>query len=587
MAKATEALEAIPPVRAAAQKAQQTANEGVQLAKDANAAIPPVRAAAQKAQQTANEGVAKATEALEAIPPVRAAAQKAQQTADKGVSKTNQALQTANTVNNTANNANTTAQAANAKANQALNQPRTRVTITPSTGITKDEAALTKFINTTVRQATGITAEQAKAEQIRQQTIIPQIVNNTIQQSPLIKQIQQSPTNINSSQIPAIQQDLNKLKQRVTEGEKVNQKGLEELTKIGTGLAGITVLLKGIPDSTVTKIKAPLETIARQTTPDALANAAATGTCRTTQPGGCTTKAINQGNQSLQDWIKQNLGNLVNAGDTAIDTDTNLRVRNLQNKLGTNKYPMILPEYLLDDYLDKTIIINDQVDFQVWSLKQWDALIGLFPIKIERTDENGNKQMLKFENIAEAIAEITGLLAEIAFDADTSVNVGVHATAEAIGAKTAALQAVSYVKAVIDYMGFQGQATSFPVPISVTPGAVGLDGKLQESELGDFLKPSTQQAIGFKNTDPVDMRLVLRRILEDGEIARAALYRPLKPDADNVTRITGDGIKEDKVKEKEKLDNEWDKFIRRMEEHATGTKTDIDTDDKPDRNTNS
>ncbi|MUL39342.1 hypothetical protein [Gloeocapsopsis dulcis] len=34
-------------VKAIAQKAQRTADEGVQLAKDANAAIPPVRAAAQ------------------------------------------------------------------------------------------------------------------------------------------------------------------------------------------------------------------------------------------------------------------------------------------------------------------------------------------------------------------------------------------------------------------------------------------------------------------------------------------------------------------------------------------------------------
>ncbi|WP_439566411.1 hypothetical protein, partial [Gloeocapsopsis crepidinum] len=264
----------------------------------------------------------------------------------------------------------------------------------------------------------------------------------------------------------------------------------------------------------------------------------------------------------------------------------NMRVRNIQDKLGTNRYPLMLPEYLLDDFLDKQVIINDQVDFQVWSLKQWDALIGLFPIKIERTDENGNKQMLKFENIAEAIAELTGLLAQIGFDADTAVNVSTRATAEAIGAKTAALQAISYLKAIIDYMGFQGQATSIDIPISVTPGAVGQDGKLQENELADFLNPSTQRAIGFKNTDPVDQRLILRRILEDTEISRAALYRPLKPNPEE-NALTGDAIKKDKEEEIRKLNDIWEAFKARYEGHIAGTKIDIDDKTKSSDNTNS
>ena len=205
--------------------------------------------------------------------------------------------------------------------------------------------------------------------------------------------------------------------------------------------------------------------------------------------------------------------------------------------------------------------------------------MGLFPIKIERVDENGNKQTLVFENIAEAIAELTGLLAQIAFDADTAVNVATRATGEALGAKAASLQVGSYVKAIIDHMGFQTQSTAIDVPVSVTLGAVGLDGKLQESELKDFLKPSSQKVIGIKNTDPVDSRLTLQRILQNTEIARAALYRPLKPKVEE-NALTGDAIKTEKVEEKKRVDKQWDAFKLRMEKHTGGTKVDIDDGDK-------
>lgn len=342
----------------------------------------------------------------------------------------------------------------------------------------------------------------------------------------------------------------------LTDVERMRRDLERRITELGLPLVGITQLLNPI---------------ATNTTPEALRNAARDGVCQTTQPGGCTTNALNRSNENLRDWLRNNG---LDAATLAQGQDTNTRVRNIEQKIGADEYPMILPEYLLDGVQVPTTIAN-QAQFNAWSLKQWDALIGLFPIKIERTDENGAKQMLTYENVAEAIAEITGLLAQIAFDADTAVNVATRAVAEAIGAKIAALQAGSYVNAIIDHLGFQTQSTALTIPISVTPGAVGLDGKLQENELKDFLKPSTKQAIGLKNTDPVDQRLVLRRILEDAEIVRAALYRPLKPNAKD-NPLTGDAIKADKAKDKKRVDDAWEAFKTRYEGHTAGTEIDID-----------
>lgn len=267
------------------------------------------------------------------------------------------------------------------------------------------------------------------------------------------------------------------------------------------------------------------------------------------------------------------------------DVDENVdrtykKADDVYDKLGLSRFPITAPQYLLDDMLDLPVVLNDLTEYQIWFVKQMDALVGLFPIKIERTDENGDKQMLKFENVAEAIAELTGLLAEIAFDADTSVNVGVHATAEAIGAKIAAQQAGSYLKAIADYLGFQGEAATLTIPISCTPGATGTDGKLQENELEAFLRPSIQKAIGFECKEKDDLHSIIKRVLFDCEIARTALYKPLKPAqiATNVN-LTGDAIKADRTKDEQKAEAEWDAFKLRTEAQ-TGTGIDIDIDDK-------
>lgn len=368
--------------------------------------------------------------------------------------------------------------------------------------------------------------------------------------------------------------------QRITQLE-------DKIDELSIALVGLTQLLN--------PVSGQLTGIQNNTTPQAIQNAAAAGTCQTLQPGGCmvplannAANAANNANNAANNAAAngQKIDRLVNAADAAVGADTNLRVRNIENRVGANEYPMLLPEYLLDDFLDRQVVVNNQVQYNAWLLKQIDALVGLFPIKIERTDEDGKKETLTFENIAEAIAELTGLLAQIAFDADTAVNVATRATGEALGAKAATIQCGSYLKAIIDYLGFQTQDIGIDVPISVTPGAVGLDGKLQESELKDFLKPSTQRTVGAKNIDPVDQRLVIQRILQNTEIGRHAVYKPLKPFQSGENRITGDGITEDRKKDRERANARWEAFKRRMEGHTTGTRVDIDDGSQNPNSTN-
>lgn len=88
---------------------------------------------------------------------------------------------------------------------------------------------------------------------------------------------------------PATTDDLEKFK-----------KDIEKLITTGTVLAGLTPAIQSIGEK-VTKIS-------ENTTPESLTTAAAAGTCRTTQPGGCTSKALddaaNKINQNTNDKLR-------------------------------------------------------------------------------------------------------------------------------------------------------------------------------------------------------------------------------------------------------------------------------------------
>ena len=60
----------------------------------------------------------------------------------------------------------------------------------------------------------------------------------------------------------------------------------------------------------------------------------AEGVCRTTQPGGCMSNALTKGNSGLQDWLRGNLGNLLNAGNAGANAAQLALLRKIDFKLG-------------------------------------------------------------------------------------------------------------------------------------------------------------------------------------------------------------------------------------------------------------
>ncbi len=145
---------------------------------------------------------------------------------------------------------------------------------------------------------------------------------------------------------------------------------------------------------------------------------------------------------------------------------------------------------------NQEITIYDTFSWQEYLIKQVDALVGEFPIKIkyQGVDSAGEptEQDIELGNISVAIAEILGLNLTMAHDADVAVNIGMKTLIEARNAANAAIVAVDYGQANAEYLGYKGNQTQKEVDCTFTPLA---------TNLRDALRPSTQKIIGWSNED--------------------------------------------------------------------------------------
>jgi hypothetical protein len=206
-----------------------------------------------------------------------------------------------------------------------------------------------------------------------------------------------------------------------------------------------------------------------------------------------------------------------------------------------------------------------------WVVKNIDATSGQWPLEVVTTKADGKEVKVSLYDLSHAISELFVLGTVIAEDADISKNVGVRAITEIIQAKIAALQAGQIARANAKYLGYTGSPKPTPVKISVTPASVGINGTLEQQEMADFLKPSTQTFIGWEMSGD-NIQGILFRILEGVEIARAALFQPLRKLKDGSKGLTGDDIKKEGKKQKDKKDKEWEEFKADLKKGGVTTK---------------
>jgi hypothetical protein len=201
-------------------------------------------------------------------------------------------------------------------------------------------------------------------------------------------------------------------------------------------------------------------------------------------------------------------------------------------------------------------VVRNLADHLQYVVKNVDAVVGKWPLEATFYNADGKSQNLKLEDQAHAISELFAALKVVAEDADGAVNMLVRLAAELTQTRVTALQTSEIAKANAAFLGYNGKAENREIRLQFTPSAAGIDKKLQNDEMAAFLTPSKQRYIGWSYQGKTDALAIMMRTLESGEIARAALFRPVSKNGS----LTGDHAKKSKAEEKKRDDAEMKKF---------------------------
>lgn len=265
--------------------------------------------------------------------------------------------------------------------------------------------------------------------------------------------------------------------------------------------------------------------------------------------------------QRFQQWVQtgQAQPTINSIADFGIENLEQLAVHILASQFfrsGFHRLPAEVPESLLldkDKYKNPkdqpTILIDDNLEFTEYLIRNLDSIFGLFPLEFNFTDEKGEKNKIKVPNVSEALIEILGLLLGVQSNTDASIAIGMKNLVESAKAGNAAIIASDIARANAEYLGYKSKETKKEIPYSFTPN---------QTSLKDSLKDSKQNIISFENVDKDNLTDDIKNILIASQIIKAALVQPFNG-ADGF--MTGDSIRDLKKDFQDKYNEEWESLL--------------------------
>ena len=193
---------------------------------------------------------------------------------------------------------------------------------------------------------------------------------------------------------------------------------------------------------------------------------------------------------------------------------------------GFHGYPTEVPQTLLGyTDADPPETIRDLSSYLDWFIRQFDALVGNFPIKIRVEDIDpltpGNQvKEIELPNISEALAEMYGMNIGTSVNADVSVNFLMRLASEMIATKNSSLITQDYVRANAAFLGYKGNPARREINYSFDPAKLG--------SLDEFLKESKGYVVGWEEDDKESVVGFLQRIVFSAGIIKAAFFRDNK-----------------------------------------------------------
>lgn len=192
-------------------------------------------------------------------------------------------------------------------------------------------------------------------------------------------------------------------------------------------------------------------------------------------------------------------------------------------RAGNYMFPAYVQQSLLT-YTDdqEELKIDSFAQYFNWFIKQFDILMGEFPIKIKIADsdpltEGNQEQYVEFPNISESLAEMYALALSGSTNADLSINFLMRLASEVIAAKNAAIIGGEYARGNAAFLGYQGKQVVREVGYAFNPKEL--------DDLAKFLKESKAQITGWEETDPESVVGFLQKIVFAAGIIKAAFFR--------------------------------------------------------------
>lgn len=225
---------------------------------------------------------------------------------------------------------------------------------------------------------------------------------------------------------------------------------------------------------------------------------------------------------------------------------------------GESSYPVALPNSMVDDKNDVAIIRNNAEAF-AYLVKYIDSVIGRFPVEIEIEDndllQSGNqRETLKLPNIAETLAELSGLALSGQAHAQAQTNLALKTIIQTCKNSVGIAVNQDHLRAIADYAGFQSKEIKREMVIPITPGT---------DEFEDALQISTQQYESIELTDKKDLNTYLATLLQAAAIIKAVNFKKLK--GGDIKTDIKNYLQTIKEAAEGSSDEDWKQFINEFE----------------------
>jgi hypothetical protein len=198
----------------------------------------------------------------------------------------------------------------------------------------------------------------------------------------------------------------------------------------------------------------------------------------------------------------------------------------------------------------------------VWFAQQMSTLLGDTEIVITQKDssllEEGNQErQLKFENLAEAMADAIGLLLENQAKVDAIYRAAAQGLAQAGVAATSAAKGLEYLEDLVDFLDYETEEKTFDFPLFFTP---------DKDIPHEALKPSTAKLVYQAFTGKRSFNSFRFTMEQCAAIIRAVYWQRVDDDSIKRFKDTLGGLRQIPKREDGSVDEgDLDTFLERVE----------------------